>query len=50
MSKRPRWITRAVTLLFGLGFLVYGVLLVMLGLNAERDGAVKSDAILVLGS
>jgi len=50
MSKRQRLTARAVLLIFGLGFLIYAVLLVLLGLNAERDTAVKSDAILVLGS
>ena len=37
-------------MLFGLGLTVYLVLLLLLGKDAERDTAVKSDAILVLGS
>jgi len=50
MSKRPRWIARAALLLFALSLTVYLALLLLLGRDAERDTAVKSDAILVLGS
>ena len=48
--KRLNWVARAVLILLALGLAFYLVLLVLLGKDAEKDSAVKSDAILVLGS
>jgi uncharacterized SAM-binding protein YcdF (DUF218 family) len=51
MSRKPlNPAARVVLILLILGISVYLLLLFLLGKDAERDGAVKSDAILVLGS